>query len=323
MTGDPPETSGAASEPPPGSPQPAIPDPPDPPEPAPVPDDADDTRGVHLRRLALHPVTLIAGGVLAAVALVAIGTQVNFGIGAAAAGAVILLVAIVVWLIASSQAQQDFFRAYAEGRGLTRLDGQSNLPPITPLLSKGDRRYAEQRFDGVLPGGMDGSLCLYTYEEISRDSDGNKETTYVHYTIAMTQLPATAAFMQELYCQRRFGFRFMDSAEDVFRKRQRVEQESEAVDKSYEIFIGEHDEMNRARQILSPTFLVWLENHSPEAYAFELCAGSLVCNVKGHKKSAPELDLLCQASAAVARRMQEEAAEMIDPGSLGGPAPPP
>ena len=35
--------------------------------------------------------------------------------------------------------------------------------------------------------------------------------------------------------------------------------------------------------------------HSPEAYAFELVRGSLVCNVKGHKKSAPELDdLLCR-----------------------------
>ncbi len=44
--------------------------------------------------------------------------------------------------------------------------------------------------------------------------------------------------------------------------------------------------MNRALQVLSPSFLVWLENHSPEAYAFELVAGSLVCNVKGHKKSA-------------------------------------
>ena len=51
--------------------------------------------------------------------------------------------------------------------------------------------------------------------------------------------------------------------------------------------------MNRARQILSPSFLVWLESHSPEAYAFELVAGSLVCNVKGHKKSAAELDILC------------------------------
>jgi hypothetical protein len=158
---------------------------------------------------------------------------------------------------------------------------------------------------------MNGSLCLYTYEETSTDSDGNRQTTYVHYTIAMTELAATAPIIQELYCQRRFGFRFMDSAEDVFRRRQRVEQESDAVDRKYEIFIGANDDLNMARQILSPAFLVWLDEHSPEAYAFELCAGSLVCNVKGHKKTAAELDTLCEASAAVARRLSEEADERI------------
>ena len=136
----------------------------------------------------------------------------------------------------------------------------------------------------MLPGGIDGSLCLYTYEEQTTDSDGNRQTTYIHFTIAMTELPDTAAYLGELYCQRRVGFRFMDGMEDVFRKRQRVEQESEAVDSSYEIFIGERDDMNRARQILSPAFLVWLEQNSDENFAFELVAGSLVSNVKGHKK---------------------------------------
>jgi hypothetical protein len=280
----------------------------------PVPDDANDTRGRHLRRLFAQPLTLGLAIVFGTIALVAVGTQVNIAAGAGAAAAVLLAIALVVWLLASGRAREDFFNAYANGRGLTRIDGKSNLPPLTPLLQKGDRRYAEQRFNGILPGGMNGSLCLYTYEDTSTDSDGNRQTTYVHYTIAMTQLPETAAYMQELFCQRRFGFRFMDSAEDVFRKRQRVEQESEDVDKAYEIFIGANDDLNRARQILSPSFLVWLADHSPEAYAFELVAGSLVCNVKGHKKSAADLDSLCQASAAVARRLSDEAGELIRPG---------
>ncbi|MDX6583118.1 MAG: hypothetical protein QOI10_2302 [Solirubrobacterales bacterium] len=280
---------------------------------APVPDDTGDTRGAHLRHLIAHPATLIIAGVLAAATLIAVGTQAGWALGGGGAAVVVLIVLIVVWVIANNQAREDFFNAYAGGRGLARVPGRSSLPPVTPLLQKGDNRYAEQRFNGVLPGGMDGSLCLYTYEEISHDSDGNRETTYVHYTIAMTQLPQTAAYLQELFCQRRVGFRFMDSAEDVFRHRQRVEQESEAVDKAYEIFIGAKDDMNKARQVLSPSFLVWLDAHSPEAYAFELCAGSLVCNVKGHKKSSAELDDLCQASAAVARRLSEEAAEVIPP----------
>ena len=305
-------TTEQPSEPPPGAESPYVAAPEE--DLPPVPDDTDDTRGRHLRELIGHPLTVGIAIVLGAIALIAVGTQVNIAAGAGAAAGVVLLIAIVVWLLAGGRAREDFFNAYATGRGLSRIDGKSNLPPLTPLLQKGDRRYAEQRFNGVLPGGLDGSLCLYTYEDTSTDSDGNRQTTYVHYTLAMTQLPDTAAYMQELFCQRRFGFRFMDSAEDVFRKRQRVEQESEAVDKNYEIFIGANDDVNRARQVLSPSFLVWLADHSPEAYAFELVAGSLVCNVKGHKKSSAELDQLCQASAAVARRLQEEADEVIGRG---------
>ncbi len=297
------------SQPPPNA-EPATPDVPNV---APVPADADDTRGRHFKRLASHPLTLIGGGIAVLAVLLVAGSQVSWAIGAAGAAVTLLVIALGVFLAAGSAAADDFFKAYAQGRGLVRLDGATSLPPVTPLLARGDKRYAEQRFNGVLPGGLDGSLCLYTYEDTSTDSDGNRDTTYVHYTIVLTQLPAAAPLIQELYCQRRVGFRFMDSAEDVFRKRQRVEQESDAVDRKYEIFIGGNDDVGRARQLLSPTFLVWLETNSPEAYAFELVAGSLVCNVKGHKRSAAELDTLCTASAAVARRIQEEATELTGP----------
>ncbi len=310
MNGDlPPDANKATSVPPPGQP-PEVAEPQPPPKPVSVPDDADDTRGHHFSRLMFSPVTLVLTALIAGIALVAVGAQAGFGIGAAAAGGVVVVALIIVFALANSAAHDDFFNAYAKGRGLNRIDGKTNLPPITPLLRRGDHRYAEQRFNGILPGGLDGSLCLYTVEEETRDSDGNKQTTYVKYTVVITDLPQTAPLMHELFCQRRFGFRFLDGAEDAFRKRQRVEHESAAVDKQFEVFIGERDDMNTARQILSPTFLVWLESHSPEAFAFELVAGSLVTNVKGHKKSSGELDILCTASAAVARRMYEEAMEM-------------
>ena len=310
MTGEPtsdaPETG---SEPSPGA-DPAIPQVPEPADLPPVPEDADDTRGHHLRRLLRHPVTLIVGAIVVAIAFAAGLVAAGAAIGAAAAGVAILLTLLVVWLLASGKAQDDFYRAYGEGRGLTRISGKSDLPPVTPLLRKGDRRYAQQRFNGVLPGGVDGSLCLYTYEEENARLRRQRADHLRQLHAGDDAATGTTPFMQELFCQRRFGFRFMDSMEDVFRKRQRVEHESEAVDKKFEIFMGPGDDLNRARQILSPTFLVWLENHSPEAYAFELVGGSLVCNVKGHKKSASELDILCTASAAVARRLQEEATEL-------------
>ena len=306
--GEPTDADATTSEPPPGT-LAAPPGPASPPGPGPVPDDAGDTRGRHFGRLLRHPATLILTGVAALSAFVALAAGGSAAIGVAAAGGVVLLALVIVFLLARSAAEEDFFRAYAEGRGLARAPGKSSLPPITPLLKRGDRRYSSQRFDGVLPGGLDGSLAHYTYEEQTRDSDGNRQTSYFHFTVAISQLPDAARFMREIFCQRRVGFRFLDAAEDVFRRRQRVEQESEAVDRRFEIFIGADDDPNRARQLLSPTFLVWLGDHCPEAFAFELVAGALVTNVKGHRKTARELDEFCAASAAVARRIHEEALE--------------
>lgn len=274
--------------------------------PAEIPDDAKDTRGKHFGALLRNPWVLGITWVVAIAVLIAVATQVNIAAGAGGAAVVLILALIIVWLIASGRAADDFFAA---SRGLTRIGGKGSLPPVTPLLSKGDKRYTEEMFNGTLPGGLIGSLALYTYEEETRDSNGNRETTYYHFTIAVTQLPETAPFLGELALQRRFGFRFLDSTEDAFRSRQRVELESVTADKKFEIFIGKGDEMNRARQVFSPAFIVWLAEEAHEGIAFELVAGALVVNVKGHKKTAAELDEFCEASAVVARRMFDEATE--------------
>jgi len=243
------------------------------------------------------------------IALIVGGTNGGIGIGAAAAGAVIGITLIIVFAIASSQAANDFFIAYAEQRGLVRIGEKGSLPPVTPLLRKGDRRYTEEIFNGLLPGGLSGSLALYTYEETSTDSKGNRDTTYYQFTVAVSQLPETAQYLSELALQRRSGFRFLDSAEDAFRTRQRVEVESELADKKFEIFTGKHDDMIKARRVFSPTFIVWLGEEAHEGVAFELVAGAFVANIKGHLKTAQKLDRFCEDAAVIARRLDEEALE--------------
>jgi hypothetical protein len=274
-----------------------------------IPLDADDMRGHHFEALfagtAARVVTvlfIVGAGVIGAIAA-------GPAIGAAAAGGAILLLLLIAFLMASGRAEADFFKAYAGGHGLALEEGRGSLPPMTPLLQRGDRRYTERQLSGMLPGGQPGTLALYTYEESSTDSNGNRTTTYMHFTVMCAELGEFAPFMHELFAQRRVGFRFLDGAEDIFRRRQRVEHESEIVDRRYEIFCGANDDLNRARQVLSPQFLVWLSEHSPDAFAFECVAGMLVCNVKGHKKSAAELDQFCEGASAVARRLHGEALE--------------
>ncbi|MFN8150121.1 MAG: hypothetical protein U0R24_03200 [Solirubrobacterales bacterium] len=275
----------------------------------PAPLDADDTRGLHFKRLSGRPLTLSIGGVFLIGAFV--GGTIGGGalIGAIAAVAIFLLILLIVWVLASNAAKEDFFSAYASARGLNRASGKSSLPPSTPLLRKGDRRYAEQVMNGTLPGGAPGALALYTFEVETTDSDGNRDTDYYRFTVVMHDIPSVAAKVADINCQRRSGFRFMDSAEDVFRRMKRLELESEVLDKNFEIFYGPNDDEVWMKQLFSPTFIVWMSEHTPEKFAWELSAGSLCCYVRGHYDNAQELDTMCKAAGDVASRLVTEAGE--------------
>lgn len=275
--------------------------------------DADDTRGHHFRRLLASPVTLSLGTTLAIGAFVAGTLTVGPLVGAGALAVEILLVFLIAFVLASTAAREDFFRTYAEARGLQRDAGKSRIAAVTPLLRKGDRRYVEQAMRGKLPGGMEGVLGLYTYEVESRDSDGNRNVDRYRFTVALFDLPELASHVSDVYCQRRSGFRFMDAAEDVFRRMKRLELESEAHDKRYEVFFGPEDDEVWLKRLFSPSFVVWLAEEAPKNFAFELSAGALCVNVKGHHDSASELDELCEAACRVAARLREESEQTSVP----------
>jgi hypothetical protein len=274
-----------------------------------APDDANDLRGFHFKRLMRKTTTLalIAFFTVAA----AIGTAVAVGpaVGGAVGIAVILVSVLIVFAIADSQAEEAFFQSYAKQHGL-ELGGRAPLPPTTPLLRKGDDRYAERTLSGVIGDGIEGILALYTYEQETTDSEGNRETNYYRYTVGLVPVPECVEFVPELYCQRKSGLRALEKFEDAFRRSKvRVKLESEALDEKYEIFSGKHQDANWLRQLFSPTFIVWLTDSAPKKFAFELFDGTLCCYVSGHKKKAEELDEICAATAAVAKRLRDESAE--------------
>jgi len=274
-----------------------------------APDDANDLRGFHFGELLRRPVTWVAIVVAVFAAGVAAAVFLSPAIGAAAAGGIFLLCVLIVFAIADSRAEDAFFDVYARQRGLV-LSDRGPLPPATPLLRKGDDRYAERTLAGPLADGVNGLLALYTYEDETTDSKGNRQTSYYRYTVGLVDVPECAAHIPELYCQRKFGLRALEKLEDAFRgSKQRVELESAALDDRYEIFANEKQDQVWLRRLFSPTFIVWLGEEAPEKFAFELVGGTLCCYVSGHKESAAELDTVSAASAAVARRLREESLE--------------
>lgn len=275
-----------------------------------VPDDANDLRGYHFKRLMGKTLTIALLGSLALIAFIACGIAVSPLVGLIGAAAVLVLGVLIVLVIADNKAASDFFEVYAEKRGLSLVHGRGRLPQATPLLRKGDDRYSERTLTGPIADGFDGTLALFTYEEETRDSDGNTQTNYYRYTVGLVEVPDCAGFVPELYCQRKFGLRALEKFEDVFRgNKERVALESEALLDKYEIFATREQDANWLRQLFSPTFIVWMTDAAPDKFAFELVDGTLCCYVNGHKENAAGLDAVAAATGAVAKRLRDEALE--------------
>jgi hypothetical protein len=277
--------------------------------PSATPDDADDLRGYHFKRLLGQQRTWWLIGVPALVLGVVLGIVAGPLLGVVAVAIVVVAGVAIVLVIADSQAADDFFQVYATKHGLT-LGGKTRLPAATPLLRKGDDRYADRTLSGPIAPGAEGTLVLFTYEDETTDSDGNQQTNYYRYTLGMLEIPECVAHVPELYCQRKSGLRSLEKFEDVFRRsKERVKLESEALDQKYEIFSGKGQDANWLRQLFSPTFIVWLCDSAPKKFAFELVDGTLVAYVNGHKEDTADLDEIAGAAAAVATRLRDESSE--------------
>jgi hypothetical protein len=273
--------------------------------------DAEEVRtGHHFRDVALSPVALGLLVLLGAAA--AVGGSIVLGVAGAAgaAGLVLALWLMITAVVAGGRARTEFFSAYASKRGL-RWTRDAALPPATPLLRMGDGRKADEHLAGTLPGGLEGAVALYTYEERQqrRDPSGQQAVEYHHFTIALCELPESRSKIPALYAQRRFGFRFLDGAEDVFRSTERITLESEKLDSRCEIFADPDCDANWLRQLFSPSFVVFLAEETPEGFAFEVENGMLCVNVRRHAKKAKQLDELCAGAQTVANRIREELAE--------------
>lgn len=295
-----------ASTPPPGHEAPNRPEP----GAKPAALDTDDTRAWHYKRLLRSRLTIYGGGLLVAASGIGAGVAAGPAIGAAAAAGAVLVVLAVAFALAHSAAVTDFFRVYSQQRGLTHHDGRGRLPAVTPLLRKGDRRYCEHAMSGRLPGGFEGTLARYTYEVDTTDSDGDRQTAYYHFNVVVTQIPESSARLRELFVERRSGARFLDGLEDAFRRKtERLELESEALDKRYELFHHRDDDLIYMHELFTPKFIVWLAEEAPKDFGFEYSSGTLCVNTKGHYEEAVELDRLCEAAARVHTRLFSEAIE--------------
>jgi hypothetical protein len=274
-----------------------------------APTDANALRGHHFKRLLGKQLTWWLIGVPAIVIGIVVAGSASIVLGLVALLVIVAIGIGVVFALADSKAADDFFNVYAENHGL-QLAGKSKLPAATPLLRKGDDQYANRTLRGEIAPGCEGLLAMYTYEEQTTDSNGNRQTNYHRFTLGMSGVPECIDHVPELYCQKRSGLRSLEGLEDVFRRsKRRVTLESEAMGDRYEIFVAKDQDDIWLRRLFSPSFIVWLTESAPDKFAFELVQGTLVAYVPKHREDAADLDRIAAATGAVAKRLREKSAE--------------
>lgn len=240
-----------------------------------------------------------------------VGGAIFAGLGTPVAGVVVAVLALiigvgVVYFMADQKAEDAFYDAYAKSRNLQR--NPKPLDPATPLLRKGDKRRTDVRFIGQLSPEFNGSLALWTFTEVSRDSKGNKTETDYPFTIVSIQLDKVAEKLTELVVEKTDSFGIFNKLEDAMRGNlKRLTLESQALDDRFEIFIREDQDPIWVRRLFSPSFIVWLTDHPTKDFAFEFGSGKLIAYVPKHRESTDEFDKVIGDSCELAKLLLAEA----------------
>jgi hypothetical protein len=274
-----------------------------------VPANTNSTRSAHFRTLSGKG--LVWGAVLAVV-IFTIGAWKHSGeVMAASPVASAIVVLIILFILADRQAENEFFKRFADAHEMTH-SAHWSLYELTPLLGGGDRRKCTHWMENESAG-----IGWYTFE-VRRDNGDKPDTWESHdFTVSMVDIGeiGTRRF-QGIYLRRKRGiFERMDSDSNWLSKHhlKKVELESAAFGDRYELWAEQDQDDLALRQLFAPTFQVWLTEHPLEP-GFELRAGTLVVFIPGHCGEAGKLDFLLMAATEISKRIRLELTEAAQAG---------
>jgi hypothetical protein len=277
-----------------------------------VPTNTESTKGAHFRTLAGGSLAVVGGAIAASAAFIAGAASHSVGVMVGGPIAVVIVVLAIAYYVADSQAEDEFFKRFAEAHRLMHAS-KYGLPALTPLLGGGDRRHCEHWMQG------DGrALGWFTFEV--KQENGDKPDTWESndFTVATVDLGELGmARFQGIYLRRCRGiFDRLDTDSNWLRdhRLKKIELESTAFCETYELTADEDQDEIVLRQLFAPSFVVWLADH-PLQPGFELRAGTLVVFIPGHCGEAGKLEFLLMATAEISKRVLAELTEAAQAGS--------
>lgn len=191
------------------------------------------------------------------------------------------------------------YAAFAAERGLELLPAL-DVGQLTPLLvesTAGGQLAPAAR--GRLAGSFDGVVGHLAYQ---------RNKTF-RFTVALTQVPASTAFVPRLFCVRDGRSTRDDEFYGFGARHSKVWTESTKLNERYTVTTSPYQDPNWMRQLFSPALVDWLAHEPPPDFSFELAYGALLGSVEEDDPGPAGLAALCDATAHVAARIARECEE--------------
>lgn len=235
--------------------------------------------------------------------------------GTAVTVAVVLLIAH--WR-AGRHAATDLFTELAAELGL-EYKPRNSYVPITPLLAAGERQRFTHTMEGPLFGALGGPPCLlglFTYEDQHDvgavlghlNELGEDAAVYRphRFTVCAIDIGSPIWRFRGLYLRpRRSGIGLESNWLDRAPKPESIKLESTRFNELYDLRRANDQHENAVRELFSPSFVVWLNEH-PLPLGFECKAGTLAVYIHGHEGSEGKIRLLHEAAREIARRLAQQ-----------------
>src|SRR5262249_44350489 len=156
--------------------------------------------------------------------------------------------------------------------------------PLTPLLVESGAGQLAPAARGALGDGIDGVVGHLAY---------TRNKTF-RFSIALTEVPASTAFVPRLFCVRK-GRRTRDDEVYGFEARySKLWTESTQLNERYTVSISPFQDPVWLRQLFSPALVDWLASAPPADFSFELAYGTLLGSVEQDNPDAAGLAALCE-----------------------------
>jgi hypothetical protein len=190
------------------------------------------------------------------------------------------------------------YAAFAAERGLESLPALG-LGALTPLLVESKHCQVSPAARGRLSGEVDGILGHLAY---------TRNKTF-RFNVALVEVPASTPLVPRLFCIRN-GRRTRDDEFYGFEARHsKLWTESTALNQRFVISTSPYQDPNWMRQLFSPALVDYLATKPPADFSFELAYGVLLGSVEDDDPGTDGLAALCEATAAVAKRIAQECGE--------------